>query len=139
MKMGDPYDSQLRETASLVARRAGLPAERWSWCYQSAGRSPEPWLGPQLEEHLPELAKQGITKAISIPVGFVSDHVEILYDIDIQAQEVAREIGLELSRPSALNTDPLFIAQLADLIRERAREAGWIEAQKSKNVNERRS
>ena len=62
MKMGDPYDSQLRETARLVAEGAGLPPERWSWSYQSAGRSPEPWLGPQLEEHLPALARQGIRR-----------------------------------------------------------------------------
>ena len=76
MKMGDPYDSQLRETAQLVAAEAGLPADRWSWSYQSAGRSPEPWLGPQLEGHILELAAQGNKNMISIPVGFVSDHVE---------------------------------------------------------------
>lgn len=121
IKMGDPYDDQLRETARLVAERAGMPAERWSWSYQSAGRSPEPWLGPQLQEHIPALAEQGIRDMISIPVGFVSDHVEILYDIDIQAQEVARELGVRLERPPALNDDPLFIGTLADEI-ERAAE-----------------
>jgi len=119
IKMGDPYDEQLRETARLVAERAGLPDARWSWSYQSAGRSPEPWLGPQLQEHIPALAEQGIRDMISIPVGFVSDHVEILYDIDIQAQEVARELGVRLERPPALNDDPLFIDTLADEI-ERA-------------------
>jgi len=125
MKMGDPYDSQLRETARLVAEGAGLPPEHWSWSYQSAGRSPEPWLGPQLEEHLPALARQGIRDVISLPVGFVSDHVEILYDIDIMAREVAQAHGMRLERPPALNTDPLFIGQLARLIRERAEAAGW--------------
>lgn len=129
MKMGDPYDSQLRETARLVAEGAGLPPERWSWSYQSAGRSPEPWLGPQLEEHLPALARQGIRDVISLPVGFVSDHVEILYDIDIMAREVAQAHGMRLERPPALNTDPLFIGQLARLIRERAEAAGWVVAQ----------
>ncbi len=129
MKMGDPYDSQLRETARLVAEGAGLPPERWSWSYQSAGRSPEPWLGPQLEEHLPALARQGVRDVISLPVGFVSDHVEILYDIDIQAREVAQAHGMRLERPPALNTDPLFIGQLARLIRERAEAAGWAPAQ----------
>lgn len=119
MKMGDPYDSQLRETAQLVADKAGLPAARWSWCYQSAGRSPEPWLGPQIQDHIPALAAQGIRNMISIPVGFVSDHVEILYDIDIQAQAVARELGVRLERPSALNDDPLYIETLVDLIRTR--------------------
>lgn len=119
MKMGDPYDSQLRETARLVAAAAGLREDRWSWSYQSAGRSPEPWLGPQIEEYIPQLAQQGIKKIVSVPVGFVCDHVEILYDIDIKAQAVAREHGVRLERPPALNDDPLFIGALADLIRER--------------------
>ena len=116
IKMGDPYDRQLRETARLVAERAGLGQEQWSWSYQSAGRSPEPWLGPQLVEHLPELAERGVEKVVSVPIGFVCDHVEILYDIDIQAQRVARDLGMHLVRPPALNTDPLFIEQLAELI-----------------------
>ncbi len=120
MRMGDPYDSQLRETARLVAARAGLPDEQWSWSYQSAGRSPEPWLGPQLEEYVPELAAKGIQNIVSIPIGFVSDHVEILYDIDIQAQQAARANGVRLERPPALNTDPLFIEALAEVIHEHA-------------------
>lgn len=124
LKMGDPYDSQLRETAQLVADRAGLSADRWSWSYQSAGRSPEPWLGPQIQEHLPSLAGQGIKNVISIPVGFVADHVEILFDIDIQAQEVARRLGMRLVRPPALNDDPLYIETLADLIQAKA--AAWL-------------
>jgi ferrochelatase len=116
MKMGDPYDGQLRETASLIADRAGLSDTQWSWSYQSAGRSPEPWLGPQLEEYIPELAAKGIKNMISIAVGFVCDHVEILYDIDIQAQEAARAHGVRLERPPALNLDPLYIETLVDLI-----------------------
>lgn len=124
IKMGDPYDSQLRETAQLIAGKARLPDERWSWSYQSAGRSPEPWLGPRLEEHIPALAAQGIRNIISVPIGFVSDHVEILYDIDIWAQAVAAEHNVRLERPPALNDDPLFIETLAELIRQRA--AKWI-------------
>ena len=116
LKMGDPYDQQLRETAHLVAERAGLRTDQWSWSYQSAGRSPEPWLGPQIEDHIPALVEQGIKNIVSIPVGFVSDHVEILYDIDIKAQGVARELGVRLERPPALNDDPLYIATLAELI-----------------------
>ena len=108
IKMGDPYDSQLRETAQLIATQAGLSNEQWSWSYQSAGRSPEPWLGPQIEEYIPELAAKGIKNIVSIPVGFVCDHVEILYDIDIKAQKVAQEVGVRLERPPALNTDPCF-------------------------------
>ena len=118
MKMGDPYDSQLRETARLVAERAGLSDEQWSWSYQSAGRSPEPWLGPQLEEYVPELAAKGIKNMISIAVGFVSDHVEILFDIDIEAQAAAKANGVRLERPPALNDDPLYIGTLVDLVRD---------------------
>lgn len=121
-QMGDPYEQQLQETARLVAAKAGLSEDRWSWSYQSAGRSPEPWLGPQIQEHIPTLAKQGIKNIISIPVGFVSDHVEILYDIDIQAQEVARSLGVRLERPPALNNDPLFIQTLVELIEAAAPE-----------------
>jgi protoporphyrin/coproporphyrin ferrochelatase len=127
LKMGDPYEEQLHETARLVAENAGLGNARWSWSYQSAGRSPEPWLGPQLPEHLRTLHSQGVRKAVSIPVGFVSDHVEILFDIDIQAQQVARELGMRLVRPPALNNDPLFISALAEIIRRKAAEVGWVE------------
>jgi ferrochelatase len=120
VKMGDPYDRQLRETAQLVAEQAGLEPEQWSWSYQSAGRSPEPWLGPQIEEHIPALAAKGIRNIVSVPVGFVSDHVEILYDIDIKAQAVARELGVRLERPPALNDDPLYIGTLVAVIEEAA-------------------
>lgn len=125
LKMGDPYDDQLQATARLVAGRARLPDGRWSWSYQSAGRSPEPWLGPQLPEHIPALAAQGIRNVVSIPVGFVSDHVEILYDIDIQAQAAAKEHGVRLERPPSLNTDPLFIDMLVELVQQHA--APWLE------------
>lgn len=124
IKMGDPYDTQLRETAALVAAQAGLQEDQWSWSYQSAGRSPEPWLGPQLEEYVPELAAKGVKNIVSIPIGFVSDHVEILFDIDIEAQAAAREHGVRLERPPALNTDPLFIETLVNEIRTKA--APWL-------------
>ncbi len=123
---GDPYDVQLKQTASLVAKRAGLSDEQWSWSYQSAGKSPEPWLGPQLEDHIPALAERGIRDVVSVPVGFVSDHVEILYDIDIEAREAARKRGIRLERPPALNDDPLFIEALANAVKCRAAEAGWL-------------
>ncbi len=116
LKMGDPYDAQLRETAALVAGQASLTPDQWSWSYQSAGRSPEPWLGPQLKEHLTALAERGVRNVVSVPIGFVCDHVEILFDIDIQAQATSREFGIRLERPPALNTDPLFIDTLADVI-----------------------
>lgn len=123
---GDPYDRQVRETAALVAARAGLDASRWSWSYQSAGRTTEPWLGPTLPDHLAALAKAGVRNVVSVPVGFVCDHVEILYDIDIEAQARCKELGIRLERPSALNDEPLFIEMLAGLVRRRAADAGFI-------------
>lgn len=126
LKMGDPYAIQLMETAGLVAEKAGLEDQQWSWSYQSAGRSPEPWLGPQLPEHLLNLAGKGIRNVVSVPIGFVSDHVEILYDIDIQAQKVSEELGIRLERPPALNDDPLFIKTLVKLINDKAITAGYL-------------
>jgi protoporphyrin/coproporphyrin ferrochelatase len=117
---GDPYELQCLETARLVAERAGVPESRWSWAYQSAGRTPEPWAGPDLSEHLSELAAGGVRDVVSVPVGFVSDHVEILFDIDVQARTAADGLGMRLERPPALNDDPVFIEALAGLVRERA-------------------
>ena len=122
---GDPYGEQCLETARLVAARAGLADDRWTWAYQSAGRTPEPWAGPDLGEHLEELAGRGVRDVVSVPVGFVSDHVEILFDIDHKAAAVAARLGMRLERPSALNDDPLFIGALAELVRERS--APWLE------------
>jgi ferrochelatase len=117
---GDPYEQQLLETAALVAERSGIGSDRWSWSFQSAGRTPEPWLGPPIEEHLAELAAAGVTDVVSVPVGFVSDHVEILFDIDIKARAVAQELGMRLERPPALNDDPRFIGAMAEVIEEHA-------------------
>ena len=113
---GDPYDDQLRETARLIADQAGIMDEQWTFSYQSAGKSPEPWLGPQIEEYVVELAAQGHTHFLSVPVGFVSDHVEILFDIDLEARDAAESTGARLERVSSLNDDPLYVAALADLI-----------------------
>jgi ferrochelatase len=121
---GDPYDMQCRETARLVVERAGLTDERWSWSYQSAGRTPEPWAGPDLVEHLLDLAARDVRDVVAVPVGFVSDHVELLFDIDVRAQAVAKECRMRLERPPALNDDPVFVETLAGLVRERA--GGWV-------------
>jgi protoporphyrin/coproporphyrin ferrochelatase len=120
LESGDPYGEQCLETARLVAARAGVPDEGWSWAYQSAGRTPELWAGPDISEHLSELAASGVHDVISVPVGFVSDHVEVLFDIDRRAAAVADELGMRLERPPALNDDPLFIAALADHVRTKA-------------------
>ena len=116
---GDPYDAQCRETAALVAERAGIEDERWSWSYQSAGRTPEPWAGPDLGEHLEELAGRRVHDVVVVPVGFVSDHVELLFDVDVRARGVAEQVGIRLERPPALNDDPVFIRTLAELVEQR--------------------
>lgn len=118
LKMGDKYQDQLFETAELIAKGANLSREQWSWSYQSAGRSAEPWLGPQIENYIVELASKGIRNIVSVPIGFTSDHVEMLFDIDIKAQAVAREHNIRLERPPALNDDPLYIEALYDLVQE---------------------
>jgi protoporphyrin/coproporphyrin ferrochelatase len=123
---GDPYDAQCRETAKRVAERSGLAPERWSWSYQPAGRTPEPWAGPDLGEHLGELAARDVRNVVVVPVGFVSDHVELLFDVDVRARRAADELGIRLERPPALNDDPGFIETLAELIRARA--APWFAA-----------
>jgi ferrochelatase len=123
LKEGDTYDAQLRATATLVAAAAQLRDEQWSWSYQSAGKSPEPWLGPQLEAHVSDLIARGKKKIVSIPVGFLADHVELLYDIDIEAREVAERSGARLVRPPAINDDPEVMAELARLVRGAA--ARW--------------
>lgn len=124
LAQGDPYQDQLWETARLVAESLELPDSRRSWAYQSAGRTPEPWLGPAYEDHLEVLASQGKRRIVAVPVGFVSDHVEILFDLDIKAQEKAKALGMTLVRPRALNDDPLFIDCLEDVVRQRLGD--WI-------------
>ena len=115
---GDPYADQCLETATLVAHAAELPDERWSWSWQSAGRTPEPWAGPDLVDHLEALAARGIENVLCVPVGFVSDHVELLYDVDRRARAAAEKLGMTLERPPALNDDPVFIEGLAGTIRD---------------------
>ena len=116
---GDPYREQLLETSRLVAERAGL--ERWSFAFQSASSTGEPWLGPDVLEELERLRAEGIAKVLVAPVGFVSDHLEILWDLDVEARERATELGLELERIESLNDDHAFIRALAGIV-ARARE-----------------
>jgi protoporphyrin/coproporphyrin ferrochelatase len=113
---GDPYRDQLLETSQLVAERAGL--ERWSFAFQSESPTGEPWLGPDILDELDSLKSRGVERVLVCPVGFVSDHLEILWDLDVEARERARELGLGLERIRSLNDDPAFVRGLAELVRE---------------------
>lgn len=121
MKDGDPYDMQLRETARAVAARLGLA--QWRFCYQSAGRSGEPWLGPPVEKVIVELAEAEHKNILVAPVGFVADHVEVLYDIDIEAKRLAEAHGARLERTESLNTSPTFIEALVDIVKSKLKRA----------------
>jgi protoporphyrin/coproporphyrin ferrochelatase len=114
LREGDPYRDQLLETSRLVAERAGL--EDWSFAFQSASPTGEPWLGPDILEELDRLAANGVRRVLVCPVGFVSDHLEILWDLDIEAREKAAELGLELERIESLNADPQFVSALAGIV-----------------------
>jgi ferrochelatase len=112
---GDPYKDQLLETSRLIAERAGL--DDWSFSFQSESQTGEPWLGPDILDHLEELHERGITEVLVCPVGFVADHLEIRWDLDHEAAEKARELGLNFSRIEMPNADPAFIEVLAGLVR----------------------
>jgi ferrochelatase len=113
---GDPYADQVSATARAVASRLGIGTYRTG--YQSAGRTPEPWIGPDLGELIRERAAAGARRVLVAPIGFVCDHTELLFDIDIQAAAIARECGITLRRIESLNTSPTFIAMLEDLVRK---------------------
>jgi ferrochelatase len=113
---GDPYRDQLLESSRLVAERAGL--ESWSFAFQSESRTGEPWLGPDILAELEALHARGVERVLVCPVGFVSDHLEILWDLDVEARERAAELGLDLDRIESLNADPAFVRGLAELVRE---------------------
>jgi ferrochelatase len=113
----DPYPDQIQETGRAVMARLGSPsALRYQFGWQSAGRTREPWLGPDLLTTLDALKAEGRQAVLVCPVGFVSDHLEILYDIDIEAQAKARALGIHLERTLMFNDDPGFLATLADVI-----------------------
>jgi protoporphyrin/coproporphyrin ferrochelatase len=112
----DPYADQARLTASLVAARAGLPESSWHFAFQSQGMSGGPWLGPTVEDTLTALREQGVTRLVIQPIGFLCDHVEILYDIDVGFQEFAKKLGIGLRRPASLNDSPHLTRALADLV-----------------------
>ena len=113
---GDPYRDQLLETAGLVAERAGL-GDDWSFSFQSESPTGEPWLGPDILDHLAALRAAGVDHVLICPVGFVSDHLEIRWDLDVEAQERAAELGMRLERIEMPNADPAFVRTLASIVR----------------------
>jgi protoporphyrin/coproporphyrin ferrochelatase len=116
LETGDPYQDQLLETARLVAERAAL-GRRWSFSFQSESPTGEPWLGPDILDHLEALHGQGVEHVLICPVGFVSDHLEIRWDLDVEAQEKAKELGMQLERIEMPNADPQFIGTLGTIVR----------------------
>jgi protoporphyrin/coproporphyrin ferrochelatase len=119
---GDPYEAQLLASSQAVAERAGLRDWRFAW--QSAGGTGEPWLGPDILDYLETLHAEGVRDVLQAPIGFVSDHLEILFDIDIEAQERASALGMTLRRTALPNATPAFIATLAAVVA--AAEAGAL-------------
>jgi ferrochelatase len=115
LEAGDPYRDQLLETSRLVAEGAGL--EAWSFSFQSESPTGEPWLGPDILDHLESLRRQGVERVLVCPVGFVSDHLEIRWDLDVEAQEKAAGLGLRLDRIEMPNADPAFVRTLAGIVK----------------------
>lgn len=118
LERGDPYDRQLRETANLLASQLELTPERWLFSYQSAALTGVPWLGPQIEQLVAELAAKGETDLLIAPIGFIADHVEVLYDIDIGVRRIAQEQGVRIERTPMLNDRQPLIEALAALVRK---------------------
>lgn len=123
LALGDPYPDQLRETAVAVAARVGLPADRWQTAWQSAGRTPEPWLGPDILAVVQEAAMSW-DGVLVCACGFISDHLEVLYDLDIETARRAEEVGIAFARTKAMNDDATILGALADQIITRA--ADWL-------------
>ena len=120
----DPYPVQVHESASDIAAALaldGVPGLSWGVAWQSAGRTAEPWVGPDLLAELERVAGLGATSVVVCPVGFVSNHLEVLYDLDIEAAGVARGTGMAFARTASLNDDPRFLGVLAHTVRAAAR------------------
>ncbi len=112
LEWNDPYPAELHENGQTLAQRLQLP--RWRVCYQSAGHTPFRWLGPDILEVLQELAQAGARQVLAVPIGFTADHLEVLYDLDIEAKERAQALGLVFRRTESLNADPEFLDALAE-------------------------
>ncbi len=115
---GDPYRQEVEESATMIAARAGL--EHWRVAWQSAGRTADQWLGPNLLDEIRSVGAEGAPAVLICPVGFVCDHMEVLFDLDIEAAAVARSAGVSFARTASLNDDPRFVAVLAEVVRAAA-------------------
>jgi ferrochelatase len=124
LEWNDPYPAQLRETVSAVMEKLGSQPHKFA--YQSAAISDIPWLGPDAGEVIEHVVAEGKRHILLCPIGFVCEHVEILYDIDIVYQNLARSLNIHLERIEMLNTAPEMIDGLAGIISEKAKEAGWL-------------
>jgi ferrochelatase len=124
LEWDDPYPTQLRETVAAVMEQLG--SQPHEFAFQSAAISTIPWLGPDAGQIIERLASEGKKDILLCPIGFVCEHVEILYDIDIVYQNLARSLGIHLERIEMLNTAPQMIEGLAHLIRGKAKEEGWL-------------
>ena len=124
---GDPYERQVRETAALVAGAAGLTEYRLA--FQSQGMTAEKWIGPTVESQIDELAQAGVKNVLLVPVGFVSDHVEILYDIDVLFRDYGKARGVSVRRSESLNDSPKFAAALASLVTARIKQVSGVRCQ----------
>ncbi|MCM8747812.1 ferrochelatase [Thermomicrobiaceae bacterium CFH 74404] len=118
---GDPYREEILASVEQVARH--FPSRRWVFAFQSQGASEEPWLGPTVEETLDRLAAEGVENVLLVPIGFVCDHVEVLYDVDIEHRHYAADLGIRLERTASLNDHPLLCQAIADVVRRRVTEA----------------
>ena len=110
----DPYETQLHDSCAAVANRAGVPQWRFAW--QSAGYTGEPWLGPDIVDYLETLHGEGVRRVLSVPIGFVSDHLEIMYDLDYEARRKAESLGMTFRRTRMPNADPAFVRVLASVV-----------------------
>jgi ferrochelatase len=117
LERGDPYEAEARATAAAVAAQAGLAV--WDFAFQSQGLTEDKWLGPTVESRIDEYARDGVHEMVLAPVGFVCDHVEILYDVDVQFRKYAGDRGIRLTRPASLNDSPLFAQALADVVKQK--------------------
>lgn len=120
---GDPYLEHIRGTINEITKRVKI---QWDLSYQSKS-GPVEWLEPSTDETIKELAGRGVKNLLVVPISFVSDHIETLYEIDILYKNMAKSLGMRLERTESLNTSPLFISALADIVKKGMKEAGWVE------------